>query len=213
MSQMDTDNVVSGFRFESIEEAEIARQEKQRVALLEEKLDYDNIASIAMIYEKAVTNSVFTTPIGLSFLLKLQQYLIEKERPEGLLMIPVVHPQDEIVTDSDRVEEILAKEDEVEAKRLTARVENLKKQLKNKDKTIQGMKLTMRTSLIVNTVLVFVVIALFVITYLGENANVINYKRVLTDRYASWEEELKTREEAIRIKEKELQIESWDTQN
>jgi hypothetical protein len=59
----------------------------------------------------------------------------------------------------------------------------------------------------INIALIVVILCLFFITYMGENANVLNYKRVLTDRYASWEQELTQREKVIREKEKELQIE------
>ena len=231
MSQKDTEYLVGGFRFQTAEEAEIARQEKQRITLLEVKLDYDNIASIAMLYEKAVRNQVFVTPIGMTFLSKLQKILVEHDRPEGLLAIPVEHvkkaEQDSAPAEQPLEEneiESVSKEDEELSKeeplaeyehergtvRLSILVDDLEKQLAKKDKQINRIMRRMKKSILLNFVLVGVVVLLFVIALTGENANALNYKRVLTDRYASWEEELKQREEAVREKEKELQIEEWE---
>ena len=51
------------------------------------------------------------------------------------------------------------------------------------------------------------IIAMFTITLESDNPNVLNYERALTDRYASWEQELTEREQAVRQRERELQIE------
>ena len=41
----------------------------------------------------------------------------------------------------------------------------------------------------------------------GKNANILNYEKVLTNRYAGWEQELTEREAAIREKERALHLE------
>ena len=67
-------------------------------------------------------------------------------------------------------------------------------------------------SLVLNLMLIVVIIAMFVILNTGETDNMLNYKRNITNRYAAWEEELRTREQTIREKEKELRIGN-DTEN
>lgn len=213
MAQQDVELIVNGYRFQTVEEAEIARQEQHRISLIEEKLDEDNIASIAMIYEKSVHNQVFVTPIGIAFLTRLQKILEANDRPESLLAIPVPKSEkSELVAEEQEVDSILSKEEENGTARLNIRVDKLEKQLQKKDKQLKNASVKVRNSYIVSGVLVIMVIALFVITIMGENANVLNYKRVLTDRYASWEVELKQREDAVREKENELQIQEWKTE-
>ncbi|MGN0402770.1 MAG: hypothetical protein ACI4HQ_11020, partial [Acetatifactor sp.] len=59
-------------------------------------------------------------------------------------------------------------------------------------------------SLILNVLLVVAIMVMFRITLKSNNPNVLNYERVITDKYATWEEELTERERIIREKEKEL---------
>ena len=47
---------------------------------------------------------------------------------------------------------------------------------------------------------------MFAITLNADQPNVLNYEKVLTDRYASWEQDLTEREQVIREKERELKI-------
>ena len=55
--------------------------------------------------------------------------------------------------------------------------------------------------------LVVALIAMLVIAVVSDNPNILNYERVLQDKYASWEKELDEREELIREKELELKRE------
>jgi hypothetical protein len=48
---------------------------------------------------------------------------------------------------------------------------------------------------------------MFVIAINSNQPNILNYQRVLQNRYAGWEQELTDREQAIRDKERELNIE------
>ena len=54
--------------------------------------------------------------------------------------------------------------------------------------------------------LFILVIVMFVIVNYGETDNMVNYKRNLQNRYAQYEQELKEREQTIREKERELNI-------
>ena len=55
-------------------------------------------------------------------------------------------------------------------------------------------------------VLCALVIGMFIITFTGDNPNIINYKNALENQYSEWEQELDEREDAIREKEAELNI-------
>ena len=61
-----------------------------------------------------------------------------------------------------------------------------------------------RVSLCVNFLLAVLVAGMFLITLKSDNPNILNYKQVLTNQYASWEQNLTERENRIREKEQEL---------
>ncbi len=61
-------------------------------------------------------------------------------------------------------------------------------------------------SVILNVLLVMAICAMFYISFVSEQPNIVNYERALTSKYASWEQELTQREELIREKERELKI-------
>ena len=51
---------------------------------------------------------------------------------------------------------------------------------------------------------------MFTITIRSDNPNILNYKRVITDKYAQWEQELTERENAVRERERELKLNGND---
>jgi len=59
-------------------------------------------------------------------------------------------------------------------------------------------------SVLLNICLALLVIGMFAVAYTSEHPNILNYERVIVDKYASWEQDLTEREDAIR--EKELQL-------
>ena len=60
--------------------------------------------------------------------------------------------------------------------------------------------------MILSGVLAVMVVIMFLISLTGKNENILNYKNVITNRYAEWEQELTEREAVIRQKETELEI-------
>ena len=53
--------------------------------------------------------------------------------------------------------------------------------------------------------MVIIIIAMFVITVKSDNPNILNYERVLQDKYAGWAEDLADKEEELRKWERELE--------
>jgi hypothetical protein len=60
--------------------------------------------------------------------------------------------------------------------------------------------------MLLSGVLAVMVVGMFLITLTGKNENILNYKRVITNQYAQWEQDLSQREEAVRQKELELNM-------
>jgi hypothetical protein len=50
-------------------------------------------------------------------------------------------------------------------------------------------------------------IAMFSIALNANQPNILNYEKVLTNNYASWEQELTEREQAVKEKERQLNME------
>lgn len=178
---------VGGYTFSSEGDALLARKEESRVAYLEKRMRYDKPEVVLAVYNKAVDERLFTTPIGLSYLQKIREYLADKGLMAKARDIPVF--QDYSYDISERVKRRQARE----------RVE---------PSTYQGLKNKIRISVICNIVLLILVIAMFVITLTSDNPNVLNYERALTNKYAVWEQDLTDREKVIRQKERELSIAS-----
>lgn len=81
---------------------------------------------------------------------------------------------------------------------------------KNRIQTKDGGKDGFKISVILNVLLILAVAAMFTITIRSDNPNILNYKRVITDKYAQWEQELTERENAVRERERELKLNGND---
>ena len=86
----ENNNIVKGYCFGSAEDAEIARQEEDKIDYLEEHMDYGKTENILMVYKKAIESRIFTTPVGWEYLKTLQKEL--NERSDLKEDIPPVAP-------------------------------------------------------------------------------------------------------------------------
>ena len=74
------------------------------------------------------------------------------------------------------------------------------------EKKIEQGKKRLRISLIVNLFLAVLVAGMMIITLTSDQPNIVNYENKIVDKYAQWQQELEEREQAVREKEQELQI-------
>ena len=178
---------VGGFLFYTEKDAQLARAEEQRIAYLEERINYDSPDSIRYIYEKTIEERLFRTPVGLRYLEKLKGYLMTHGiEEEHIREIPLYTTFDGEL----RGHTSPARERVVPSKR--------------KDHDMEKARFTI--SVILNVMLAFAIAAMFFISYVSDQPNIVNYERAITDKYASWEQELTQREEAFREKERELKL-------
>lgn len=177
---------VGGYKFYTEKDASLARIEQQKIEYLEARLDYSAPESIRYIYEKAIQERLFKTPIGLQYLKQLQDFLLTNSQivSESISEIPLF-----MVYDSELRERTNPARE---------RVKPAKK--KDKDKT----KYTI--SVLLNVMLVLAIVVMFYISINSDQPNIHNYERALCDKYASWEQELTVREQIIRQRELELKI-------
>jgi len=170
---------VDGFCFQTQQDADLADLERKKIAYLESKMDYSNPDSILRIYEKAIQDKIFKTPVGFFYLKHLQEYLLEQNEipKEDVEPIPL---EQTFGRDATREREVKA------GKKTSA----------------------LSLSVVLNFLLGAAIVAMFAITLNASQPNILNYERVITDRYATWEQQLTEREQIVREKERELKLET-----
>lgn len=177
---------VGGYTFATKEDAELARNEIKKIAYIESKMDMTNMTVIAGIYNKALENKTFQTPVGMEFMHGLYNSLVDAGMTENLKPFP-------LYTTFKRLD--------------PSEEKTIRRTYTRKEQDEASAKIKLRNSVLINLILVVVIIALIVISFNGSTMNAINYKAAVTNQYASWEEELTERENAVREKERELGIE------
>ena len=176
---------VGGFQFASEKDAKLAKTEQDKIGYLEKRMRYDRPESVLSIYNKAIEQRIFQTPVGFQYLQSLKDFLMEHDLGEHARGIPLYQLYSYNI--KEEVEQHVARK----------RVQSSQyKELRSK----------LRKSVLLNIVLVLLVIAMFAITMTGKTENILNYEKAVTDRYASWEQDLTEREAAVREKESELRI-------
>ena len=176
---------VGGYLFTTAEDAESAKADLAKIKLLDSRIREDHPAEMKTIYEKAIESKIFKTPVGWDYLHGLRDRLLQHGfSDEELIPIPLgISVMRHRISDDISISTEEKKED--------------------KEGSADFKKVL---PIVLDVVLFILVIVMFMITYFGENDNIINYKRNETNRYASWEENLTERERAVRKKEKELGI-------
>ena len=177
-----------GFSFNTEKDAELAKLEYKKIKYLESKMDYSHPESILRIYEKAIHERIFKTPVGILYLKKIQEYLKKQGTisPDRITPIPLYQNFS----------------NEIRQEQNPAR--NRIKPSEKKEKKSSALSV----SVLINVLFGVAIIAMFVITLKADQPNILNYETVLTNRYAAWEQELTEREQVIREKERELNIEA-----
>ncbi len=165
-----------GFSFPNQTEAKLATKEKKQVDYIESKLNYADVSQVYSIYEKAIGDQIFRTPVGMIYLKHLQNYLNNHKDKLDKEITPIPVRTVKNIRRPDTKQEI--------AKR----------------------KFGTTVSVALNVLLAMAVAFMFYVALSSENPNILNYETALENRYAAWEQELDTREQVIREKELELKI-------
>ncbi len=176
---------VNGFLFSNNDETNAAKKEAKAVQYLEERLRGRSTEEAKSMYEQILSQGLFHTAVGYSFLKDLQESL----RAGGITELSPI-----------KVDNVVVKS-EVAPKADAGSVPNprLEKKLKN----VQGQLASMR---IVAIVCIVMVIAMFAITLTSKSPTILNYETAILDKYATWEQELTEREAAVAAREADLGI-------
>lgn len=165
---------IGGFTFSDPAQIAQARKEEEGVNYLRARLDRSNAEYLLKVYNHAVDNRLFETPVGLSFLKELKDYLISLNRfsPEEIHGIFVPPPK-------------------AYRRRETP---------KEPEKTEERKKPVLLIFLVI--VLAAALVGMLVIAGLSrDNVTILNYENAIIDKYEDWEKDLEERERVIREKE------------
>lgn len=186
----DRDNLlVSGYSFGSVQDAETARAEGRKIEYFKEKTKGRSPANLLALYDKLLDEKVFKTPVGYEYLRQLQIQL----QQEGISK-ELIRPIPLYISFSYNAGE------EIEKAAVKQRIRQSKTQ---KDKSGR-----LKLSIYINILLAVLVASMFVITLKSDNPNILNYKKTIVNQYAAWEQELTRRENEVRKKEQELQLDA-----
>ena len=185
-AEQPVDFNVSGFLFKTKADVDKANIDLKKIVYLEKKVSHTKPSEMRAVYEKAIENKIFGTPVGWEYLILLRNKMHEN----GISiddLTPI--PMEVSFTKSALPDDYVVKQ--------RIKVEKPKKKI----------KFNVAISVFFNIVMVLLVIGMFAIAYTSETDNILNYKVNVTNRYAEWNQSLTERERAVRQKEKELGIE------
>lgn len=174
MEKREEELVVEGYRFATVADAETARMELKKIENLEQRLDYRRPQNVLLVYNRAVDNRVFLTPVGFSYLQKMQRELLKWGVPADK-----VRPVPLYATFSNK----------------TANSRSIRLSVAQRHPEYQGRFLA---SLLVNIVLVVLVALMVLFAWNTDTPNIINYRQAIENEYSEWEQDLNQREQAVR---------------
>ena len=182
MDRNGEDLIVGGYRFATIADAETARMEEKKIENLEKHLDYRQPQNVLLVYNRALDNKVFLTPVGFAYLQKMQKELVKWGVPADK-----IRPVPLYGTFSNKTENN----------------SSIRKSFAARHPKIE-YKGRFITSLLINVILVLLVAAMVAMSWRSDVPNIINYRRAVVDEYSQWEQELTERENALRKAKREL---------
>jgi hypothetical protein len=178
--------IVGGYEFMTEIDAQKGAMDLNKIKLLNTRAKATRPQDIKAVYEKAIENKIFKTPLGWGYLANLRAKLIESGYNEDDL-IPI--PLGVTITRHSAMENLSVRQ----------RIKPEKKK--------NSLEFKRVFPIVLSAILTILVIVMFLITVTSESDNIINYRRNVTNRYASWEQDLKEREKKVREAEKRLGIE------
>lgn len=190
--------VVGGYQFEDAKDYEDAVNEKKAIKYLEGHVNLNDTAKVLQLYNTLLAKNMFRTPIGLEYMRKLRTAL--QKAPGVQENLPYVRVPSSAGADGEPTDGKTGVKSRnfTKEKAAAAKIRALEEQCRRQ-------KDGRRNSIILNIILIIVIIAMFVIASSSSTPNIVNYERVLTDKYSSWKQELTEKEEELRQRERELE--------
>lgn len=196
--------IVEGYRFSDLADADQARVELEKIELLEKRLDYHNEEMVISVYNRAVMNRTFKTPVGYQYLNGIRDRLLTTgaAKETDLQAIPVQTPSNNsaVKRQTRSGSDSAGGPGSSGSTNSSGGSGSLTGQRKDRFSAPFGISVAM------NVILVILVMVMFLITVYSDNPNIMNYRSRILNEYASWEQDLRAREREVRARERELGI-------
>lgn len=168
--------IVSRYQFATPKDVEQAENECKGVTYLREKTKNVKPLTMLTVYNRILSEELFQTPIGISYMRELQQMLLESNEIDNRLVkdIPLT-PLQNVRKNNHIIDRIKFSFSE----------------------TRSAYKKRLKLSVTFNIVLVVVIIVMFAIANTTNNVNILNYETQLINKYELWEQELQQREDSL----------------
>lgn len=189
---------IDGFLFEDEATAELAKNELEGIRFIKERTALDNAEVVLKLYNKLLEQKLFVTPVGIRFMVELQNVLLNSTFVAREEILPIE------VSSMVLNKELTSGETETTKKGLVA---NVKKAAKKVDDKVEGnYKKPFYVALFFAIVFAVSVMGMFVITKVSaNNINIINYRNEILNEYSTWEQELQEKEAELKAREAELE--------
>lgn len=176
--------IVEGFVFSSYKEAQIAQKEQMNIEAIRSRMHDSDGHTICELYSKLIDREMFKTMVGYSFMYELRQRLVKEFGYEDRELPNITLPQR---MEYDKVAQL-----------------NQGK-LETKVQDLLLMKTKMKITIIA---LLVVIVGMFIIAVVNPNVGYVNTENKILNKYSAWQEELERREEAVKEKEEQLNMNS-----
>lgn len=171
--------VVDGFYFVDGDLLKEAKKEADGVRYIKARIDLQQPDKVLQIYRRVIEQKTFQTQVGYAYLRELQDYLYTMPQVPNESVPPIpVQSNVKVMNASGTTEQLRSAN--------------------------QKSRRCLRWSVIINLIAAAVIAAMFAIAMSSSSPTVLNYEEELTDKYSSWEQELKEREAVILEKERSL---------
>ncbi len=209
---------IGGYIFNDETSAKQAAKELKLVEYILGQIKTADEEGVLKVYKKLLSQRLFSTDVGMGFLKQLRQNLVASEAFNES-DIPPIYSLDEFKPDtseispqvekSERSEKPVTKENKGSQKKQTKlkkqKAEKSKPESKDSDSVeVKRLRLINKFLLLAVFTLLLIVGGMFYISTTINSPTILNYKETITDEYASWKEQLDTREKELDKREAEL---------
>ncbi len=177
------DNIIDGYFFLSSSDANKARKEEATVNKIKESIDVNDTRQLFELYIKLVSKNYFNTPVGLSFLHEMREYLLQYYEEGNLKPIPVrtISNEKKAMSSQFSVEQY----------------EKLKKENEKLGNIKQKLVIAVVAMAILIGGMILIVITNDNLGYFNAEDKILNKYSAWEERLSNWEDELIRREELL----------------
>ncbi len=201
---MVKEKIIGNYAFYEKEEYEKALNEEKAILYLRDVSKLEDPLQALKVYQQIISKNLFTTPIGIEFLTEMHEFLKNNDKTQNATIHPVPLYLGNAKPVKDGIVAVDSLKSELRMNRMESDIEFRLRQTKEKYKRLQGTAFYMGCAI---AFLITLIVMMFVITTNSNNVNILNYENRLLDKYATWEQELNDREDALREEERQLAIE------